>query len=373
MTNIYCIRPKGFNVGNEVIHVGVHHELNQAFGETVNVINLPATSRWEANNKAGFTPATVHEINQYGDGVVVGGGNLYENGELDVRPSALETLEVPMMLFSLSMGRIYNRRLELVRRTDSMTDDTLRALHKQAAVSMARDATTQRHLASVGCESVLGACPTMFTSEVPQHLVPPATDAADALISVRTPNLMSVPIDLQMRVPHDIRAIADRLRELGYERVKLLCHDHRDIPFAASFGDLEYVYTDDVYAFLSLLKSARLTVSYRLHSVLPCLSYGTPVIKISYDERGTNTLDTVGMGDWNIDMTQEPSVIEAVNDRIARIDELPALREAAEPRWQEMRRAQEHCMSTFAERVRQYQARNKAASRAPALTTTEAL
>jgi polysaccharide pyruvyl transferase WcaK-like protein len=360
MTNIYCIRPKGFNVGNEVIHVGLQHILNTAFGETVNVINLPATSRWEAHNKAGFTSGTVHEMNQYGDGVIVGGGNLYENGELDVVPSALETLEIPMMLFSLSMGRIYNRRLELVRRTDSMTDETLRVLHRKADLSMSRDHQTHTHLRGAGCESIMGACPTLFVSEIPQHRIPQADNTADALISVRTPSLMSVPIDLQMRVPHDIRAMYERLVELGYERVKLLCHDHRDIPFAASFGDIEYVYTDDVYQFLSLLQSTRLNVSYRLHSVLPCLSYGTPVVKVSYDERGTSTLESVGMGDWNIDMTQEPQVVDAVSDRIARLDELDAMRTGAEERWRDIHNVQMRMMGEFAGHVRRHQERNAA-------------
>ena len=43
---------------------------------------------------------TIYEINQYGDGVIV--GEIFENGELEVDINALETLEVPMMLFHLS-------------------------------------------------------------------------------------------------------------------------------------------------------------------------------------------------------------------------------------------------------------------------------
>ena len=45
MITLFCIHPKGFNVGNEAIHVALRHQLATAFGETVNVINLPATSR----------------------------------------------------------------------------------------------------------------------------------------------------------------------------------------------------------------------------------------------------------------------------------------------------------------------------------------
>jgi polysaccharide pyruvyl transferase WcaK-like protein len=358
LTNIYNIRPRGFNVGNEAIHVALRHRVNTAFGEPVNIINLPATSRYESSNKAGFTAATVHEINQYGDGVIVGGGNLYENGELDVDLAALKTLDVPMMLFSLSMGRIYNRRGELVRRTDSMRDEVIRGLHDQADLSLARDEATVRHLASAGAEAVLGGCPTLFISESPQHAIPQALETADVLLSVRTPELMSIPVTLRRRVTDDIRRIAEAVCERTGYTLKLLCHDHRDIPFASSFGDLEYVYTDDVYAYLSLLKSTKLNISYRLHSVLPCLSYGTPVIKVSYDERGLSVMDTIGLGDWNIDMLCEHDVAGAVLERYEHLERLEQLRVAATGRWAELHCVLDTTMDDFAGRVRDYQRRN---------------
>ena len=361
MTNIYCIRPRGFNVGNEVINLGLRHFLGMAFGEPVTVINIPATSRYESQAKAGLTPRTIHEINQYGDGVIVGGGNLYENGELEVDHAALKTLDVPLFLFSLSFGYVYNRRLELVRRTDSMRDDTIRALHEKAQFSLARDRATVEHLADAGCEATLGGCPSMFVNEFPQHAVPVMSEDADALISVRTPELISIPVQLRRRVEGQIRAIADLLSERGYERIRLLCHDHRDIPFAASFGDLDYVYTDDVYAYLSLLKAARVNVSLRLHSALPCLSYGTPVVKVSYDERGSSAMEMAGFGDWNIDMVREPDVAGAVADRLDRLDDLQALRADADPVWQDLRSTQLAMMSAFADSVRAGQERNSGA------------
>lgn len=366
MTNIYCIRPKGFNIGNEAINVGLRYFLSRAFGEPVNIINLPATSRYESHNKAGFSPATVHEINQYGDGVIVGGGNLYENGELDVNGEALKALDAPLMLFSLSLGYIYNRRGELVRRTDTMPDATLRALHDAADLSLARDASTVQHLREAGCESVLGGCPTLFITEFPQHLIALGDTAPDVLVSVRTPNLMSIPISYRINVEDHIRQIAAHLGQLGYERIRLLCHDHRDIPFAASFGELDYIYTDDVYEYLSLLKHARLNVTYRLHSFLPCLSYGTPAVKISYDERASSVLDMIGLRDWNIDMVRDADPVASVLDRVARLDDLNRLREQAQPRWQELLRVQVDSTNEFAGLVRAYQRRNTAALVVPA-------
>ena len=86
---------------------------------------------------------TVYEINQYGSGIVVGGGNLYENGELEVDPIALKALEKPMMIFSVSRGRIFNQDLKLVNRTDTMSDEKLKLLNNKASISLSRDLATK--------------------------------------------------------------------------------------------------------------------------------------------------------------------------------------------------------------------------------------
>ena len=76
MINLFCIRPKGFNVGNDAIYLGLQHFLCGAFGEVVNLISLPATAKYESHATAGLTGKTIYEINQYGHGVTVGGAIL---------------------------------------------------------------------------------------------------------------------------------------------------------------------------------------------------------------------------------------------------------------------------------------------------------
>ena len=167
MTTLYVVRPKGFNVGNEAIYVAMQRYIYSAFGGVVNLISLPATSVYESHAMAGLTPKTIHEINHYGHGVIVGGGNLYENGELAVNVNALNALDVPMMLFSLSRGRVYNRRDQLVTRTDVMPDALVKAVNDRADISLARDQATFDHLRSIGCERVqLGGCPTIFLNRL---------------------------------------------------------------------------------------------------------------------------------------------------------------------------------------------------------------
>lgn len=327
MINLYSVRPKGFNIGNDVIYLGVCHFVRQAFKENFNIISLPATSKYESHKKSGLSSQTVYEVNQFGDGIIVGGGNLYENGELEVNPIALKALEKPMMIFSVSRGRIYNKSLELVNRTDTMPDERIAILNKHAAISLSRDASTKKHIDSLGHpENILGGCPTLFINEIPQHIVPLLdSDKTDALISIRTPSLMSIPVSFQYKFRDDLLQMIEVLKGSGYKNIKLFCHDHRDIPFAASITEVDYVYTDDVYTYLSLLRNTRLNVTFRLHSFLPCLAYDVPAIKLSYDERAVSMMDTIGMGQWNINYVKQDPIVEFKN-RLKNIKDLEAIK-----------------------------------------------
>jgi hypothetical protein len=356
MINLFCIRPKGFNIGNDVIHQATLAFIRRSFGSQVNVISLPATSRYETQAKAGLTPRTVHEINQYGHGVIVGGGNLYENGELEVDTAALDALEPPLMLFSLGAGRIYNRRHELVSRTDAMSADLVRLLNEKAAVSLVRDDATAILLARMGSPPVhVAGCPTLFFDE--QFDRPAVVDGpSQVLFSVRTPELMNVPPPDQARVRTDILGLIDLLGSWGLGEVKLLCHDHRDLPFAASFDDLEYLYTDDVGTLLEWLRTCRLSIGYRLHAALPSLALGTPAISISYDERALSMMRTIGYATWDINMIESGDVTTAVGDRLGRLLELPRLRAQTQPRWRQLRAKMTAGFDAFARHVNQFAA-----------------
>ncbi len=355
MINLYSLRPKGFNVGNDVIYLAVNHFVRKVFKESYNVVSLPATSKYEAHRKAGINSQTVYEINQFGNGVIIGGGNLYENGELEVNPIALKALDKPMMIFSVSRGKIYNKDLRLVDRTDVMTDNNIKLINDKAVISLSRDKSTKEYIDGLGCNNVLGGCPTLFLNEMPQHMVPILEkDKTDALISIRTPTLMSIPVSYQYELRGQVISIIELLKRKGYSNVKLLCHDHRDIPYAASFASLgvDYLYSDDVYTFLSYLKSTKLNVTFRLHSFLPCLSLDIPTIKISYDERALSIInDTLDLGEWNINLLKD----DLLKELELRIDNLPRLEELKNERkgglWNDIRTTIINGCETFAQEV----------------------
>lgn len=359
MMTIFCVRPKRFNLGNDAIFLGLRHLVRHAFGGQVNLVQVPAIESAEEDALSGLTAKTIHEINLYGHGVIVGGGNLYENGQLRVDTHALGALRPPLMLFSLSHGRIYDHHHQLVRRTDSMPPDVVSALNSRAALSLARDQATLDYLRGLGCDAILSGCPTLLLSDV--ALPRPDLDQASTegtLLSIRHPSLMSIPLRDQARLHSAIADMIAALEAEDFGPVRILCHDRRDLSFASSF-DAEYLFPDDVYSYLEILRRARLVVSFRLHAFLPCLSFGTPAVNLSYDERSRNLVRTIGLERWDIDFVRTPDVIRDVRDRCRRLDDLARLRREAQPIWDELERSMSSAINRFADLARAYAAESQ--------------
>jgi len=305
-----------------------------------------------------LTAETIHEINLYGHGVVIGGGNVYENGGLDVDVDALRELRPPLMLCGVSYGRIYDESGELRRRTDAMPDDVIRALGERAAITVVRDETTLAHLEGLGLEGVtLGACPSLALR--PATIPPPSGHRGEVLLSIRNPSLMSVPLRDQARVASEVAHLVEALRERDLGPVRLLCHDRRDMPFAAGFDGVEYTIPDDAADFLGRLRSASLVVTFRLHSFLPSLAMGVPAINVSYDERSAGMMRTLGLAEWDVDLLAEPDLTGAVLDRAARLGDLEQLRAACGPRRRELEDVLRGALGDFSEAVARYERRGR--------------
>lgn len=363
MINLFRVRQEGFNVGNSTIDLASSRMLRAAFGPGANLIPIPASATQDDAGLSGMTARGVHEYNQHGHGVVIGGGNMYENGRLDIDVNALRCLAPPLLLWSLSFGRIYDRTGRLRRRTDSMPDELILALNASACESLARDAATAAHLRRVGVRgAAVGGCPTLFLDELLHPAPPSAAGTSGTLISVRHPSLMSIPHSRQVQIHTLIGDIAETLDLEGLGPVRLLCHDRRDLGFAASFGR-DYLLPEDVWAHLELLRQATAVVCLRLHAFLPCLSFQTPAVSISYDERSSSLISTIGLGDWDINLIDDEDVVGSVLDRIRRLEDLTRLVADARGVWEGLRAEMGSALERFAEEVLRY-----AASGAPAWT-----
>ena len=356
--NIFVIRPKGLNVGNDAIFLGLQTLIRKHVPELPNIIVLPATTKYESSGSAGLTAKTIHDINQYGDGVIVGGGNLFENGELDLDIEALEKLAPPLMLFSLSYGRIWDRNGRLVERTDSMNGTKIAALHNAAAMSLSRDIATFDHVNSLGnFNNMLGGCPTLFLDRIRDRLPPvPKESQGMALISIRSPGLMNVSLQRQSRIQSEVRRLVDLLSIRGHENVRLLCHDPRDLAFAASFGNVPYLYQSDPYEYLALLEASEIVVSYRVHASLPCLALGTDFVNISYDQRGSSLMQTIGMESWDINMIDHEDILDPVENRLDRLADFAAVKRETDFVRRQLDETQNDEMAKFVELVSHYRA-----------------
>src|SRR5215475_13514738 len=108
MRTIFNVRPRTTNIGNDVIAMAGLALIERAAGSAVNLVTLPAKGTAGGTLGSGLNARNIYEINQLADGVIVGGGNLFENGALEVDSAGLGSLQAPMMLFSVSSGRIYD-------------------------------------------------------------------------------------------------------------------------------------------------------------------------------------------------------------------------------------------------------------------------
>ena len=345
MANLFCVRPATRNIGNDIINKSTTDLLYAVFGPQVSIINIPAL---RGRQYGGLTTDQVYDMNRFADGVVIGGGNLFENGQLTIESHALDTLSVPTVLIGLSHGRIYDETYTFTQRTDSLPRHLVLQLGRKADIRMVRDHASSKLLTELGLSSVeVTGCPSLFLPANSNDL----KSDNQVLISIRHPDRMSVPPPLQWRIANDVhRLIAALRREYG-DVVSLICHDYKDLEFAAAFPGVPALYFDDVERYVTRLRHCRLNVSYRLHAFLPCLAFGVHSIHLSYDERGKSMVETAGMKEWDIDLSREHEVVDLVMQRAAAGDAYHLLRREAQPAIADMRSQTMAGLNRFAEAV----------------------
>ena len=335
---------KGYNIGNFAISLAIRKLLQEIYRD-VTVVTYPA----HGTTESGLNKKIIYEANQWCDGIIVGGGNLYENNELYIDFNALESLRVPLVLFSISLGKIYSKGPLLARRTDVMPNNYLINLHKYSSNSLTRDIATQSHMESIGIRnSILGGCPTLRLNQLVKKESLPKFEDKKVLISIRNPELMNIPRSLKTNMPSIVSNICSLVKRKYKTKPLLLCHDQRDIGFASSFSDAEFYFTSDIYEYLGLLNSSDLLISMRVHATLPCLSYGVPVINLSYDERGISLLKTIGYSSWDINLVEEESNVEnLLVDRMDNLNKLKSMRESSAMIWDELLKIQFDVLRSF--------------------------
>lgn len=348
--NIYHICPfgPGFNIGNFMIQQSVRRMVAKLSDCGINFITVPASG---FGPKAGLTKQVVYDINQTADGVIVGGGNLFENGEITIDRTALQALRRPMLIYSSSYGRIYGPDCSYVRRTDTISDSDLLSLLERADVVLSRDEATRGHIESLTQhpDHKVGGCPSVYISELAaaEFGVGESVDGRYPLLAVRNPEQMNVPLSHKVRV-HDLSEQCLQILERRQGKpAMVLCNDQRDIEYAMSFGR-KVLYTSDVYEYFRILDDVSEAISFRVHTSLPLWSLGRPALNLSYDERSDSLIDTLDMRRFDLNIVEDcDSIIEKIESR------LESLPNFVEPpvRWQELRTTQEAGIRQFLDRM----------------------
>lgn len=344
--NIYHICPfgPGFNIGNFLIQQSIRRMVASLSGRGINFITVPASG---FGPKAGLTKQIVYDINQTADCVIVGGGNLFENGEISIDRTALQALRRPLLIYSSSYGRIYGPDLSYVRRTDAISDSDLLLLLECADVVLSRDEATRKHIETLmrHPDHEVGGCPSVYISELAAAEFEVSCSVEDRypMLAVRNPEQMNVPLSQKIRVHALSEQCLQILERRQGKSAVVLCNDQRDIEYAMSFGR-EILYTSDVYEYFQILGSVSEAISFRVHTSLPLWSLGRPALNLSYDERSESLIETLDMSRYDLNLIEDRDLIlEKIE---ARLGSFP-VRVDAPARWRLLRDAQEAGIRRF--------------------------
>jgi polysaccharide pyruvyl transferase WcaK-like protein len=350
MSLVYHFRPATPNIGNELIVMALHELIAKVANHPCDIINMPAKGVDSVIKLGGITRQVVNDINELGAGVLIGPGNLFENNGLEIDAVALDALRIPPLIFSVSWGRIFSDAGELHSRSDAMGREMIGTLCRKAGGILVRDERTQTFLQTLGIENVqVVGCPVLALE--PNCLpLPSGVDSrveGAALVSIRNPLLMNISPRLQGRVHTDVRRIIDRLYQMGYDKVALLCHDLRDLRFAAAYADVPALYTENPLQYLAWLRDCRLNVTFRLHSFLPCAVLGTPSVHFTYDERAAGLIEVAKLQGCDVDYVHAADPVEQALALCADPVFLTQTASLARPHWQNLRRIMQAGLSNW--------------------------
>ena len=321
--NIYHICPfgHGFNIGNFLIQQAVRRMVERQCDGAVNFITIPAAG---FGAKSGLTKKIIYDINQTASGVIIGGGNLFENGEIEFDKGALRSLRKPMIVYSTSYGQIYGSDLSYVRRTDAIADCDLVSLLEYADIVLSRDKATYDHIESLMShpDHQVGGCPSIYISDLANQEFSNDKQkvARFPLLAVRNPDQMNIPLSQKMKMHHLSEQSIECLEKRSGKPARVLCNDQRDIEYAMSFGR-EILYTSDVYEYFSILNSVEAAISFRVHTSLPLWSLGRPTLNLSYDERSESLINTLGMQACDLNIIEQRETL--THDLQGRLTTLP--------------------------------------------------
>lgn len=252
------------------------------------------------------SPGLARRINRH-DLVIVGGGGLYSRWGLPLDPAALSAIKVPLVVFGAGL----NRNLADPPLSAAQLD-SIGQLHELARLASVRDSASQRLLAGLGHQAVLGGDPALWLQPRRPWL---------QWARLQWPGLSGGPA-AGPRIGFNLAAHGWAGQAECLEPVLAACVPVLQALAARPGARLVYLVHSDaerellprLQAVLPGLLACRagaaglrwiygqldLVISMMLHSSILAAAAGTPVINLAYDDKNRAFMEDIGCGAWQL-------------------------------------------------------------------------
>lgn len=318
--------PHTLNLGDYFVKMGIQKLLSEVLSG-MEYTPLPASSKIPSKNngKGGITKETIDILNQ-SDLIIIGGSNLYEtieHNQLEVELDALEQVNKPVLLIGIGSG--WSSVSPRYPRLSEIARSKICLLEQKSCGHSVRDHFTQRLLWSYGIRNaVVTGCPAAYLFEGSFRY-----QSSGRVYITGLPYRMYTERTFDPRIARWRHSYQRRrkattgyikmLKLLDKEKIdyNIFITDYRDIPVAEKIlgSDERIIFDESPDRLLSYLEDCSLMIGYRLHALIPALSWGIPVIPVPLDGRISGFIETYGFTEFSVN-PYDPQVQSLIFERV---------------------------------------------------------
>ena len=270
------------NVGDAAVVLAIRQLVEAELGEV----------RWTSQNlndlKSPPTPRLSKKISRH-DLMILGGGGFYSEHGLPLDARAVQSIDIPLVLFGLG----YNENLG----ADALSPeqlDSIRLLNERASLSGVRDEASHALLQSLGIESVNTGDPALFLRSQRTRFRLDGRHRIGINIACHGWRLQARYLD--SLVDLYIEALRQLRASMELQPVYMV-HTSKELPIARRLSravpDLKICKRPPA-ELLSVYEQLDLVISMMLHSSILSLAAGKPVINIAYDVKNRSFMQDIG-------------------------------------------------------------------------------
>lgn len=301
------ICPSTQNKGDDFVAIGIK-KLFYELIPNIDYRQIAANSKIDFNNFriGGITKNTIDLLNS-SDLIVVGGSNLYETMQIEIEVDSLDKLIKPVILIGIGTG--WDFKSPRPPQFSTENEYVIKKLHDKAIGSSVRDKMTKRVLENIGIDNVtVTGCPAALIYNQPLKKAEDQNIYISCLpYRMFEPQSFDPRINLWRASYKRKRAITNSyfklLKLLDFHKIpfKIFVTDFRDIPIAQKNNhDKEVIVSSEPQELLMRLNEATTVIGYRLHSCIPSVGMGIPIVPIIADGRSMAFVETFELSELSV-------------------------------------------------------------------------